>query len=104
MEKLNRLLNINPNYFIIGLQVIFSLLSRSQIHLLNSIRVLNILFRVFCFSFFTANIFFANLQVFCIDWLNKHPIGLFYSFQIPFWIKLMMGGSVSQRLAVLSAC
>lgn len=93
MEKLQALINIDPNYIIIGLLVIlytmeqvfnrpFRFDKRPQ-HLVN-----NILFQV---VFFIANYFFALFQVFCISWLNDHHIGLLYLVQLPFWVKLIIG-------------
>ena len=93
MEKLQALINIDPNYIIIGLLVIlytmeqvfnrpFRFDKRPQ-HLVN-----NILFQV---AFFIANYFFALFQVFCISWLNDHHIGLLYLVQLPFWVKLIIG-------------
>ena len=93
MEKLQALINIDPNYIIIGLLVIlytmeqvfnrpFRFDKRPQ-HLVN-----NILFQV---AFFIANYFFALFQVFCISWLNDHHIGLLYVVQLPFWVKLIIG-------------
>ena len=93
MEKIQALLNIDPNYIIIGLLVIlytmeqvfsrpFRFDKRPQ-HLLN-----NILFQV---AFFAANYFFAFFQVFCISWLNDQHIGLLYLVQLPFWAKLIIG-------------
>lgn len=93
MEKLQALINIDPNYIIIGLLVIlytmeqvfnrpFRFDKRPQ-HLVN-----NILFQV---VFFIANYFFALFQVFCISWLNDHHIGLLYVVQLPFWVKLIIG-------------
>lgn len=93
MEKIQALLNIDPNYIIIGLLVIlytmeqvfnrpFRFDKRPQ-HLLN-----NIIFQV---AFFVANYLFALFQVFCISRLNDHHIGLLYVVQLPFWIKLIIG-------------
>ncbi len=93
MEKIQALLNIDPNYIILGLLVIlytmeqffnrpFRFDKRPQ-HLLN-----NIFFQV---VFFVANYLFALFQVFCISWLNEHHIGLLYAVQLPFWIKLIIG-------------
>lgn len=93
MENLNLLLNIDPNYIIFGLLVIFYTLeqvtntpfkfNKRPQHLIHN-------FLLFVL-FFAANIFFVTFQVSCIEWLNNHQFGLFYLFQIPFWIKLILG-------------
>ena len=93
MEKLNVLLNINPNYIIIGLLVVFFTLeqtlstpfkfkNRPQ-HLLQ-----NAMFQV---VYVICNIFFATFQVYCINWLNDNHIGLLYLFQLPVWATLITG-------------
>lgn len=93
MGKLNLLLNIDPNYIIIALLVIFYTLeqilttpfkfNKRPQHLLQ-----NALFQV---VFLILNYFFVLFQVFCINWLNEQHIGLFYLFQIPFVAKLLIG-------------
>jgi len=93
MEILNQILNIDPNYMLIGLLVLFfsfeqilktpfSYNKRVQ-HLFQ-----NIFFQV---VLVVLNLFFITFQVFCIDWLNDHHIGLLYLIQLPFWIKLIIG-------------
>ena len=93
MEKIQALLNIDPNYIIIGLLVVlytmeqilnrpFRFDKRPQ-HLLN-----NILFQV---VFFIAGYFFAIFQVYCITWLNNNQVGLLHLVQLPFWVKLIAG-------------
>ena len=92
METLNRILELNQNYLIIGLLVFFFSLeqilktpfqfkNRGQ-HLFQ-----NILFQI---SLTALNIFFVTLQVYCIDWLNSHQIGLLYLVELPFWTKLII--------------
>jgi sterol desaturase/sphingolipid hydroxylase (fatty acid hydroxylase superfamily) len=93
MELLNKLLAIDTNYILIGLMVLFYTLEhllttefkydkRPQ-HLLH-----NILFQV---VFFAANILWAGITVFAIEWLNKNHIGLLYLVQVPLWLKLVLG-------------
>ncbi|OUS01901.1 fatty acid hydroxylase [Flavobacteriales bacterium 33_180_T64] len=92
MDILNRLLEINPNYIIIGLLVFFFSLEqllktpfkfkkRGQ-HLFQ-----NILFQI---TLVILNIFFISILVSCIEWLNKHQIGLLYVIELPFWVKLFL--------------
>ena len=93
MEKLNVLLNINPNYIIIGLLVVFFTLEQTintPFQFKNRSRHLlqNALFQV---VYVICNIFFATFQVYCIDWLNDNHAGLLYLFQMPVWANLIAG-------------
>lgn len=93
MEILNTLLNIEPNYIIIGLFVVFFTLeqilntpfkfSKRPKHFLH-----NFMFQIL---FVIANYFFAIFVVFSVEWLNGNSIGLLYLFKIPFWSKLILG-------------
>ena len=87
------LLDINGNYIVIGLLVVFYTMEqvlstpfkfdKRPRHLIN-----NALFQV---VFVVANYFFVLFQVFSIEWFNEHHIGLLYLVQIPYWLKLLMG-------------
>lgn len=92
MELLNKLLAIDPNYLLIGfiavfysleqiLNIQFEFAKRPQ-HLFH-----NILFQL---AFILGNLLWATVTVFSIDWLNKNEIGLFYLFQVPVWLKLVL--------------
>lgn len=93
MEILNAILNINPNYLIIGLLAIFFTLEQISStpfsfkqrgkHLFQ-----NILFQI---VLTLLNLFFASLQVNGINWLNSNEIGILYLVELPFWIKLFLG-------------
>jgi sterol desaturase/sphingolipid hydroxylase (fatty acid hydroxylase superfamily) len=48
----------------------------------------NLLFQV---AFFIGNIFWATVTVFSIGWLNENSIGLLYIWQLPVWLKLILG-------------
>ncbi|WP_010516989.1 sterol desaturase family protein [Croceivirga radicis] len=92
MEILDAVLNINPNYVIIGLLALFFTLEQIAktpfvfksrgMHLAQ-----NILFQL---VLTVLNLFFVALQVYCIEWLNAHKIGLLYLVEIPFWAKLFL--------------
>ncbi|MEY8869791.1 sterol desaturase family protein [Meridianimaribacter flavus] len=92
MEILDAILNVDPNYIIIGLLAFFFTLEqlldnpfsfkKRRTHLLQ-----NILFQI---VFFAINLFFISILVYCIEWLNAHEIGLLFLFDIPFWIKLIL--------------
>ena len=93
METLNKLLAIDLNYIIIVLIVIFYSLEqllntqfqfkkRPQ-HLIHNILFLGV--------FYLLNLLWAIVIVFSIEWLNNHQIGLFYLFDIPLWLKLVLG-------------
>jgi sterol desaturase/sphingolipid hydroxylase (fatty acid hydroxylase superfamily) len=93
MERLNALISIDLNYIIFGLIILFFTLeqvlstqfiykSRPR-HFFN-----NFLFMV---AFLIGNFFWVGFAVFCIEWLNKNEMGLFYLVEIPFWFKLVMG-------------
>lgn len=93
MEVLDAILNINPNYLIIGLLVVFFTLEQVSgnpfsfkqrgKHLWN-----NILFQI---VLTVLNVFFVSIQVNCIEWLNSNKIGILYLVELPFWIKLFLG-------------
>lgn len=93
MEILDTILNINPNYIIIGLLAIFFTLEQVSgtpfsfeqrgKHLFQ-----NILFQI---VLTVLNIFFVSIQVYCIEWLNSNEIGILYIVELPFWIKLFLG-------------
>ncbi len=93
MEILNKLLAIDLNYIIIGIVTLFFTLEQfldAQFKFKKRAQHLfqNILFMV---VFFLANIFWATVLVFSIEWLNNNEIGLFYLFQLPVWAKLILG-------------
>jgi len=93
MEKLKMLLDINGNYIVIGLLVVFYAMeqvlstpfkfTKRPLHLFH-----NVLFQI---VFIIASYFFAMFQVFSITWFNEHHIGLLYLVQIPYWLKLLIG-------------
>ena len=79
MEMLNKILAIDQNYLIIGLLAVFFTLEQVSVtpfsfkqrgkHLFH-----NILYQIVLTG---LNVFFISLQVYCIEWLNAHKIGLF---------------------------
>lgn len=93
MEILDILLNINPNYMIIGLLAVFFTLEQVSAtpfsfkqrgkHLFQ-----NLLFQI-VLTF--LNLFFVSIQVYSIGWLNSNEIGILYLVELPFWIKLFLG-------------
>lgn len=93
MEYLDSLLSIDPNYIIIGLLALFftlEQLTHSPFSFKDRGKHLfqNLLFQI---VLTVLNIFFVAVQVYCIEWLNTHEIGLFYLVTIPFWWKLVLG-------------
>ena len=92
MDLLNKLLEIDPNYIVIGLLAFFFSLEqimKSPFSFKKRINHLfqNILFQIILVFF---NVFFVVFQVFSIEWLNGHHIGLLYLIEIPFWVKLFI--------------
>lgn len=93
MEILDKILRIDPNYFIIGLLAVFFTLEQVSgtsfsfkkrgHHLLQ-----NLFFQI---TLTLLNIFFVSIQVYCIDWLNANEIGLLYLVTLPLWAKLLLG-------------
>jgi len=92
MEILDKILNVDPNYIIIGLlaffftleQILdnpFSFKKRGE-HLFQ-----NILFQI---VFFVINLFFISILIYCIEWLNSKEIGLLFLIGLPFWGKLIL--------------
>lgn len=96
METLQTLLSIDFNYILIGFMVIFY--SPEQIlntpfkfnkrpqHLIH-----NLLFQV---AFYLCNILWAIVTVYSIEWLNNNHVGLFYLFQLPLWLKLVLAVAI----------
>ena len=92
MEILNTILNIDPNYIIIALLVIFFTMeqvSSTPFSFKNRGKHLfqNALFQI---VLTILNIVFVSLLVYCIEWLNTREIGLFYLVDLPFWPKLFI--------------
>ena len=93
METINKLLSIDLNYIFIGMIVLFYSLeqilstqfkfNKRPQHLFH-----NILFFV---VFFLANLLWATVTVFSIEWLNNHQVGLLYLVTVPLWLKLILG-------------
>lgn len=93
MELLEKLVALNLNYLVAGLMVLFYSLEHifenqfafkgKTLHWGN-----NLLFQVI---FFVANIYWAIVVVYCIEWMNSREIGLFYLFEMPYWLKLILG-------------
>jgi len=100
MQTIEYLLNIDLNYIIIGLMVIFFSLEQllnTQFSFKN--RGLH-MWHAFLFQvvFFITNIFWATFFVFSIEWLNQHEIGLLYHVDLPVWIKLVLGVAIMDLL------
>jgi len=92
MEVLNQLLAVDTNYLLIGLVVVFYFLeqlfsnqfrfTKRPHHFLHNALLMGL--------FMLANIFWATLIVFCIEWLNTNQVGLFYKLEIPLWANLIL--------------
>lgn len=92
MEIVNKILDINSNFIIIGLLGLFFTLEqilrspfsfkKRGAHLFQ-----NILFQL---VLTVLNIFFISVLVYCIEWLNTNQIGLLFWIEFPFWIKLII--------------
>jgi sterol desaturase/sphingolipid hydroxylase (fatty acid hydroxylase superfamily) len=92
MDTLNKLLDIDLNYIIIGFTVIFyslELLLKNEFlfknkskHLLHNLGIGVV--------FFVGNIFWATFMIYSIDWLNNNQIGLFYIIDLPLWLSLLL--------------
>ena len=93
METLNKLLAIDLNYIIIGLIVLFYSLEQ----LLNTQfqfkkRPQHLFHNILFFGvFYLLNLVWAIVIVFSVEWLNNNQIGLFYLFDLPLWLKLVLG-------------
>lgn len=93
MNIINQIVEINLNYIILGLIMVFFTLEQiantpfkfgKRIpHLFQ-----NILFQV---VYLILNIFFVTFQVYCIAWLNKHHVGLLYLVNLPLGLTLFIG-------------
>jgi sterol desaturase/sphingolipid hydroxylase (fatty acid hydroxylase superfamily) len=93
MEILKSLVELNINYIVVALIVLFYSLEQlfepqfaienKTLHWGN-----NFLFQLI---FFVVNIYWAYVIVFCIEWLNAKHIGLLYLVDMPYWLKLIIG-------------
>ncbi len=92
MDFLDKLLAIDPNYMVIGLIAVFFSLEQIMKSPFSFKKRINHLFQNLLFQITLAilNIFFVTFQVFSIDWLNSHHIGLLYLVELPFWAKLFI--------------
>ncbi len=92
MDVLNILLEIDPNYIMIGLIAFFFSLEQLLKSPFNFKKRINHLFQNVLFQFILIglNIFFVTFQVFSIEWLNSHQIGLLFLVEIPIWAKLVI--------------
>lgn len=93
MELLDAILNVNPNYVIIGLLAIFFTLEQVSGTPFSFKKRGNHLFQniLFQITLTLLNLFFVSLQVYAIEWLNANEIGLLYLVDLPFWVKLFLG-------------
>lgn len=93
MEILRQMVALNINYLVAGLMVLFysmELLLETQFAFKNkSLHWGNNL--LFQGIFLVANIYWAYVLVFCIEWMNAKEIGLFYLFDMPYWLILILG-------------
>ncbi|WP_066632727.1 sterol desaturase family protein [Labilibacter marinus] len=85
MDFLNKLLEINPNYIVIGLIAIFFSLEqimKTPFSFKNRMNHLlqNTLFQIILVA---LNVFFVTFQVYSIEWLNNNHIGLLYLIELP---------------------
>lgn len=92
MELLESILSIDPNYLIIGLLALFFTLEQISSNPFSFKKrgehlIQNILFQI---TLTLMNLFFVVLQVYCIEWLNNHKVGLLFYVQLPFWVKLIL--------------
>lgn len=90
MDFISNLLEVDPNYIIIGLIALFFSLEQimeSPFSFKNRFNHLfqNVLFQVILVI---LNVFFVAFQVSSIEWLNAHNIGLLYLIELPLWAKL----------------
>lgn len=92
MDLLNKIMEINLNYIIIGLIILFFSLEQIMKTPFNFKKRINHLFQNFLFQiiFVVLNTFFVTFQVFSIDWLNSNNVGLLYLVELPVWIKLFI--------------
>jgi sterol desaturase/sphingolipid hydroxylase (fatty acid hydroxylase superfamily) len=93
MHTLEKLLAIDLNYIIVALIFLFytleSFLSTQFAYEKRGGHLLqNILFQV---SIYLGNLLWAFVMVYAIEWLNRHEIGLLYLFDVPLWLKLVLG-------------
>jgi len=92
MELLNQLLEIDPNYMVIGLLILFFSLEQiltTPFNFKNRGKHLfqNILFQI---TLVVLNIFFFAFVIYGIEWCNEKEMGLLYFVELPFWVKLFV--------------
>jgi len=92
MDLLNQLLEIDPNYMIIGLIAFFFSLEQLVKSPFSYKKRISHLFQNVLFQLLLVglNIFFVTFQVFSIEWLNSQQIGLLYLVELPIWATLLL--------------
>jgi len=93
MELLQNLVTIDLKYFIVGMIVLFLYFEHvfdkqykgdnKTLHWANNF--------LFLIVFVVLNFLWAYVVVFCMEWLNGRQVGLFYLFEMPYWLKLILG-------------
>jgi sterol desaturase/sphingolipid hydroxylase (fatty acid hydroxylase superfamily) len=94
MENIiNSINSIDANYIIVFLIALFYSLERLLGTPFKFDRRLSHFFNNFLFqlAFFFASLAFAVVQVYIITWSSINQVGLFYWFEIPLWIKVILG-------------
>lgn len=92
MELLNKILNTDPNYILIGLIVIFFTTEQISSNPFKFKKRGNHLFQnvLFQITLTILNLFFATILVCSIEWLNNNEIGVLNYLELPFWYKLIL--------------
>jgi len=93
MGTIKTLLEINLNYLVIVLIVIFFTLEQILGNQFKFNKRLPHFFHnaLLYLTLFSINFFWAGVIVFTIQWFNTNEIGLFYLIEIPFLAKLLLG-------------
>lgn len=92
MEMLEKILNINSNYVIIGLLALFFLMEQVLSNPFSFRRRGEHLFQnlLLLISLTLLNLFVLVWQVKLMEWLNAQRIGLLFLFELPLWVKLIV--------------
>jgi sterol desaturase/sphingolipid hydroxylase (fatty acid hydroxylase superfamily) len=93
MEALNRLMEIDPNYILVGLIVTFFVMETAfnkPTHNGDKLKhlVQNILFQLIVIAMGSL---LGYMLATTFDWIEQNRFGLFYWIAVPFWFKIIAG-------------
>ena len=93
METLNQILDLDPNYVLIGLIISFFIMETAFNRPIVMGNKLNHFFQNFLFQMIAISMasFLGLMIISTFNWIDSHQFGLFNWISVPFWIKIISG-------------